>query len=94
MQNLNPELLHRQVRIRENPQEENFCLFECRQGGRSFVFTEEDWCLASGGMCQRNDCRLRTLGGTVDFVARQLANGLTNYTAGDCARGYWLSAVG
>jgi hypothetical protein len=31
-------------------------------------------------MCQRNSFRIRTLGGTVDFVARQLANFLINCT--------------
>jgi hypothetical protein len=38
----------------------------------------EDWYLTSGGMCQRNSCRIMTrrfklpdlLGGTVEFVAR------------------------
>lgn len=38
--------------------------------------TDEDWYLASGGICQRNSCRVHgsnqgPLGGTIDFAARQ-----------------------
>jgi hypothetical protein len=73
-QNLNPELSYDRSESGK-PRRVSF-IFDIEEGF-SYLRGEEDWYLASGGMCQRNRYRIRTLEGTVDFVARQL---LTNCT--------------
>jgi hypothetical protein len=75
--------LVRQFRIRETPQsrERDFSVYVRREG---------DWYLASGGMCQRNSCRVRNwLEGPFGRDYR-ICGEAAILPLHHCAKGYWF----